>query len=152
MSLGSLRILVVVCASAFVHAQSLTLADLHTQFLNPPDNARIMMRWWWFGSAVTNPELARELRVMKDGGIGGVEVQPVYPVALDDSHIHNNPYLSPQFLNSLQFAGATAKSLGLRMDLTLGSGWPFGGPHISANLASGRLRIEKSKPTAGYVA
>ena len=42
-----------------------------------------MMRWWWFGPAVTDEELARELEVMKAGGIGGVEVQPVYPVALD---------------------------------------------------------------------
>ena len=38
-----------------------------------------MMRWWWFGPQVTDEELARELQAMKDGGIGGVEVQPVYP-------------------------------------------------------------------------
>ena len=42
------------------------------------------MRWWWFGSAVTKPELEREMRMMKAGGIGGFEVQPVYPLALDD--------------------------------------------------------------------
>ena len=84
MRVGCLRVLVAVLASAFLYAQSPALADLHTQFLTPPDNARIMMRWWWFGPAVVNSELARELRVMKAGGIGGVEVQPVYPVALDD--------------------------------------------------------------------
>jgi len=39
-----------------------------------------MMRWWWFGPAVTKPELEREMRLMKEGGIGGFEVQPVYPL------------------------------------------------------------------------
>jgi hypothetical protein len=142
-------LLVLLLAGTGACAQSQALAALRSQFLTPPDNARIMMRWWWFGPAVVNSELARELRVMKDAGIGGVEVQPVYPVALDDENIHNYPYLSPQFLNSLQFTGATAKSLGLRMDLTLGSGWPFGGPHIPANLASSKLRIEKAKAVTG---
>ena len=44
-----------------------------------------MMRWWWFGPAVEKPELARELRTMKAGGIGGAEIQPVYALELDDS-------------------------------------------------------------------
>ena len=32
------------------------------------------------------------------------------------------------------------------MDLTLGSGWPFGGPHIPQELASPRLRVAKGDP------
>ncbi|MCK7496803.1 MAG: hypothetical protein MZW92_42365 [Comamonadaceae bacterium] len=51
---------------------------------SPPDDARIMMRWWWFGPTVTKAGLEREMRLMKDGGIGGFEIQPVYPVVLDD--------------------------------------------------------------------
>lgn len=43
-----------------------------------------MMRWWWFGPGVTKPELDRELQVMKANGIGGVEIQPVYPLDLND--------------------------------------------------------------------
>jgi hypothetical protein len=62
----------------------LSVTALQRGFEHPPDDARIMMRWWWFGPAVTNLELERELRAMKAGGIGGVEVQPVYPLALDD--------------------------------------------------------------------
>src|ERR1700744_690494 len=79
-----------------VHAAPGDLARLRQTFLNPPDDARIMMRWWWFGSAVTKPELERELKTMKEGGIGGIEIQPVYPLALDDTQkgIHNLPYLS----------------------------------------------------------
>src|ERR1043165_7192182 len=130
------------CCASLASAQSASLSALHIQFQNPPDDARIMMRWWWFGPAVVNQELEREMRVMKQGGIGGFEVQPVYPLALDDASIHNSAYLSPQFLDALRFTGATAKSLGLRMALTLGSGWPYGGPHIPADQAAGRFRME----------
>src|ERR1051326_7700642 len=63
---------------------SSTLDGLRQAFGHPPDDSRIMMRWWWFGTAVEKPELERELRTMKEGGIGGVEIQPVYPLVLDD--------------------------------------------------------------------
>ena len=54
--------------------------EVRKAFATPPDDARIMMRWWWFGSAVEEAELERELNVMKAAGIGGVEIQPVYPL------------------------------------------------------------------------
>ena len=37
------------------------------------------------------------------------------------------------------------KELGLRFDLTLGSGWPFGGPTVSIEHAAARLRYEHVK-------
>ncbi len=116
---------------------------LRQNFANPPDDSRILMRWWWFGPAVTKPELARELGKMKEGGIGGVEVQPVYPLELDDPvrGFHNFPYLSDEFIDDLRFAADETQRLGLRMDVTLGSGWPFGGPHIPITQAAGALRI-----------
>lgn len=116
---------------------------LHEGFLNPPPDARPLMRWWWFGPAVTKPELARELETMQKAGIGGVEIQPVYPMALDDpaKGIRNLRYLSPEFLDAISFANRTARSLGLRVDITLGSGWPYGGPGTTLDLAAGRLRV-----------
>ncbi|WP_157995473.1 hypothetical protein [Peristeroidobacter soli] len=44
-----------------------------------------MMRWWWFGPAVTPVELDREIAAMKAGGFGGFEVQPVRLVQATDS-------------------------------------------------------------------
>ena len=123
-------------------AQSTTIAELKRSFEHPPDDARIMMRWWWFGPSVTKPELEREMRLMKECGIGGFEVQPVYPLTLDG----NIDYLSPEFLDALRFTGSDARELGLRMDLTLGSGWPYGGPHIPVTKAAGRLRVERVAP------
>jgi hypothetical protein len=41
---------------------------------------------------------------MKQGGIGGVEIQPVYALALDDPHsnVKNYPYLPDEFLQRVR--------------------------------------------------
>src|SRR6266404_2771569 len=120
-------------------ARAQSINELQRRFVQPPGDARIMMRWWWFGPAVTKPELEREMRLMKEGGIGGFEVQPVYPLELEG----NARWLSDEFLEALRFVGEKARELGLRMDLTLGSGWPYGGPHIPVTQAAGKLRCEQ---------
>jgi hypothetical protein len=129
-------------------ADPANVSELRRGFERPPDDARMMVRWWWFGPSVTKPELEREMRFMKEGGIGGFEVQPTYALELDDpaKGIKNLPFMSAEFLDALTFTGEKARELGLRMDLTLGSGWPFGGPHIPVELASPRLRVQTGAP------
>ncbi len=132
-------------------AASSALPDLHRHFVDPPDDARIMMRWWWFGPAVTKAGLEREMRLMKEGGIGGFEIQPVYSVLLDDpaQGYVTHPFLSDAFLDDVRFTAGKAKELGLRADLTIGSGWPYGGPQIGITQAAGKLRIERVQAPAG---
>ncbi len=131
----------------FRSAISAPVDDLQKSFLNPPDDSRIMMRWWWFGPSVTKAQLEKEMRLMKEGGIGGFEVQPVYPLVLDNNAggIKNFPFLSNEFIDALRFTSQKARELGLRFDLTLGSGWPFGGPMVSIEHAAARLRYERVK-------
>jgi hypothetical protein len=130
---------------------SQSIEALQKLFENPPDDSRIMMRWWWFGPSVTNAQLEREMRLMREGGIGGFEVQPVYPLALDNeaAGIKTQPFLSEGFLDSLRFTAAKARELGMRFDLTIGSGWPYGGPFVPVGEASGRLRVERVKVSEG---
>jgi hypothetical protein len=150
LTLAILFSLVLPFAPNKTNAQGGDVADLQRRFQNPPDDSRIMMRWWWFGPAVTRPELEREMKLMKEGGIGGFEVQPVYPVALDDAvtGIHNLPFLSDGFIDALRFTSEKARELGLRVDLTIGSGWPYGGPQVPIGEAAGRLRVERVKVVA----
>src|SRR5215469_9086837 len=143
-------------AAQAVHTQNAGTPDiekLQQLFQNPPDDSRIMMRWWWFGPAVTKPELEREMRLMKSAGIGGFEVQPVYPLALDDlaTGIKTLPFLSEEFIDALKFVSQKSHELGLRMDVTLGSGWPYGGPEVPIRHAAGRLRFERIKVDNGSV-
>ncbi|MGN6125588.1 MAG: glycosyl hydrolase, partial [Humibacter sp.] len=104
-------------------------------FANPPADCRPRMRWWWFGPDVERGELARELTAMHDAGIGGVEVAFVYPLSRVE-----HPFLSPAFLDDLRFAADTARELEMTFDLTIGSGWSFGGPHITDDTAARRVR------------
>ncbi len=101
------------------------------------------MRWWWFGPSVVKPELEKELETMRSAGMGGVEIQPVYPLVLDDPSqgIVNFRYLSPEFLDDVSFVNQRAHALGLRVSITLGSGWPYGGPATTLALAAGRLKV-----------
>jgi hypothetical protein len=126
-------------------------AQLREEFRNPPDDSRIMVRWWWFGPAATKPEITRELEEMKAAGIGGVEITHLYALALDDvkTGFHNEPFLSLEHLDALRFAAQEARRLGMRVDVTLGSGWPLGGPEIPVDEAAGKLRVEAEDVPAG---
>jgi alpha-L-rhamnosidase len=121
-----------------------SISELRERFVHPPDDCRIMMRWWWFGPSATDQELKRELEQMKEAGIGGVEIATLYPLALDDpaTGFHNYDFVSDEHVEHLRFAADEARRLGLRVDVTLGSGWPFGGPHIPVTEAAGGLRVE----------
>src|SRR5438477_4707795 len=97
----SLFLLPMVCALA---ADPASVAELRRGFEQPPDDARMMVRWWWFGPSVTKAALEREMRLMKEGGIGGFEVQATYPLQVEG----NYPYMSPEFLEMLRFTGEKA--------------------------------------------
>ncbi|MGC2399571.1 MAG: glycosyl hydrolase, partial [Acidobacteriaceae bacterium] len=120
-----------------------TLTSLKKDFANPSADARPMMRWWWFGIAADKPEIRRELEQMKADGIGGAELAFVYPQVLDDSTkgLVNEPFLSAPMLDNVRYAANEARRLGLRLDVTLGSGWPYGGPAITLAEAAASLRI-----------
>jgi hypothetical protein len=113
-------------------------ADLRSGFAEPPAGSAPMMRWWWFGPSVTREELNRELTAIARARFAGVEVAYVYPLGPATTE-----FLSDAFLADLRYAAQRADELGLRFDLTLGSGWSFGGPHITGELAAHRLRWER---------
>jgi hypothetical protein len=132
----------VVIAPSRLPAQS-PIESLKSSFNNPPAEARPMVRWWWFGAAVEKPEILHELQQMKTDGIGGAELAFVYPEVLDDpsKNLKNLPFLSPAMLDAVHYAQAEGHRLGLRIDVTLCSGWPYGGPATTLAEAAGRLLI-----------
>jgi hypothetical protein len=119
-------------------SEAIEIDELRSGFINPPTHTAPRMRWWWFGPSVTRQELDHELTTMADSGIGGVEVAYVYPLATATTG-----FGSDAFLADLRFAAERAHELGLSFDVTLGSGWSFGGPHISTELAARQLHWER---------
>jgi len=139
-------------ALADVHARELLssgnsapseMAALKELFLKPAFSTRPMTRWWWFGGAVAPEEITRELTMMRDAGLRGVELQPVYPVEVDDPErgIQNTRYFSPEWFQLLRHTVIEAQRLGMQLDFTLASGWPFGGPFIPIRLAARKLQM-----------
>ena len=121
--------------------------DLRTSFENPPATARPMVRWWWPGGDVTNEEIARELRIIKDAGLGGVEIQSfkdgLNPAPTAEVARRVDSFLTPEWFNHVKYAIEEGGRLGLDVDLTFGSGWPFGGSYIPLQLASKKLIVHQ---------
>ena len=96
--------------------------------------ARPWTRWWWQGSAVEPAELTRQLTALRDSGIGGVEITPIYGVrGAEDQFI---PYLSDRWVRMLEHTVSQADALDMGVDMATGTGWPFGGPWVDDNNAS----------------
>ncbi|MCZ2077265.1 MAG: hypothetical protein HUU41_12955 [Bryobacteraceae bacterium] len=115
-------------------------------FRNPPDDARMTMYWIWFGPAVTRESIDRDLANMKEAHIGGTVLLPVYPLSDDDpaKGIRNLPFLSPEFLDILAYTARRSRDMGLVFDVTIGTGWPYGGPWITPELSSRMIRLRKA--------
>ncbi|MFC5282944.1 glycosyl hydrolase [Pedobacter alpinus] len=101
--------------------------DLYQLFKNPASNYRPFVRWWWNGNKVEKTELARELKILKDAGIGGVEINPIsFPSNTDDMGIPSVEWLSDEWVDLLKFTLDEAKKLNMTCDLIAGTGFPFG--------------------------
>jgi hypothetical protein len=103
-------------------------------------------RWWWLGSAVDQTNLTRLLSEYRAAGIGGVEICPIYGAkGYEDQFVD---FLSPKWIDLLAYTAKEAKRLDLGLDLTTGTGWPFGGPNVSPEIASAKL-VLKSYQVSG---
>jgi hypothetical protein len=138
-------------AASVAQTSAPSLASLRAGFANPPNEARPMVRWWWFGPAVVKPEILRELQQMKADGIQGAELAFEYAEVLDDpaKGLKNLPFLSPEMLDDVTYAQAEGRKLGLRIDLTLCSGWPYGGPNTPLAEAITNIRVAQVPVPAG---
>ncbi|MGD0784167.1 MAG: hypothetical protein ABSA30_15070, partial [Candidatus Aminicenantales bacterium] len=58
--------------------------DLAGGFRDVPRDARLRLYWRVFGPAWTEPEIDRQLALMKKAGLGGTTIYFLYPVELDD--------------------------------------------------------------------
>lgn len=106
----------------------------YDQFRNPEAKYRPFVRWWWNGDKVNSDELRRELHLLKDAGIGGVEINPVgFPGGADDLGIPSIPWLSKEWIDMLKVAFDQASKLDMTCDLIVGSGWPFGGEFLQGD-------------------
>jgi hypothetical protein len=104
-------------------------------------------RWWWLGSAVDKENLTALLQQYHDAGIGGLEICPIYGAKGHEQRYID--FLSPKWIEMLGHTTAEARRLGMGVDLTTGTGWPFGGPQVSAGDASSKVELKQFDVASG---
>ncbi len=96
--------------------------------------------WWWMGSAVDRAELTRHIEAYRAADMGGVHVIPIYGAAgYENRYI---PYLTPKWMEMLRHTANEAARVGMGVDMTTGTGWPFGGPWVEPGDAAAKVLFE----------
>ena len=131
-----------VCAGAAHAADGAALAW--------PEPTREMKPWvynWWMGSAVDSAGLEYQCRELAEKGFGGFHVIPIYGANGPDNRYRAQwkELLSPEWVGAWNIAAWKAETFGLGIDLTMGSGWCFGGPWIDEkHAASSGMKVKRA--------
>ena len=119
----------------------------HAPWPAMPNTAKPWARWWWMGSAVDEHNLSQLMRTYADAGFGGLEIAPIYgAMGYESDYI---PFLSPRWVDMLHYTTTEGNRLGMGIDLTTGTGWPFGGPQVSVDDAATRAVFRIFEVSAG---
>ncbi len=103
--------------------------------------------WWWMGNAADEPNIARSIERFSQAGLGGAHIIPIYGArGWEDRALD---YLSPAWMQRMQFAVTEAERREMGMDMTLGSGWCFGGPTVSEQDANAQPVVKKIEVKIG---
>lgn len=111
--------------------------------------AKPWSRWWWMGNAVDKDNLSILLREYQAAGLGGLEIAPIYGAKGHEERFLE--YLSPEWLEMLHYTVSVADSLGMGIDLTQGTGWPFGGPMVTTDMAAMRMLVQQHSWSDGQL-
>ena len=107
-------------------------SELYKSFLEPKAQSKPFFRWWWNGNRLTKDELSRELEMMYEAGIGGIEINPIQMPEQANNLIGSEyTWLGDQWIDFLEFTIEKANNLGMVTDLIVGTGWPFGGEFLN---------------------
>lgn len=110
-------------------------------------DAKPAARWWWMGSAVDKENLTRNLEAYAAAGMGTMEITPIYGVQGNDAK--DIPFLSPRWMQMLQYTESEASRLGMQIDMNTGTGWPFGGPEVGIEDAACKLFVTEYRLEGG---
>jgi hypothetical protein len=104
-------------------------------------------RWWWMGSAVDEKNLSTSLQQYNQVGLGGVEIVPIYGAkGFENRYVK---YLSPQWMKMLDYTVQRSNALNMGVYISVGTGWPIGGSHVTVQDAASKLIVQQYELKAG---
>ncbi|MCX6226552.1 MAG: glycosyl hydrolase [Bacteroidia bacterium] len=93
-------------------------------------SSKPLTRWWWFASEIKKQDVAGQLDWLKANGFGGVEVAWLYPLnRMKKDTVNITPrleWLGEEWTDVVKYCKKYGDSIGLSVDFTYGSLWPFG--------------------------
>jgi hypothetical protein len=104
-------------------------------------NQKTWTRWWWMGNALDKESITAQLEAFAEAGLGGVEITPIYGTKGYEEQFID--YLTPKWIEMLSHTIDEAERLGMKVDMVMGTGWPFGGPWVEPQYAASKLTIQK---------
>ncbi|MCF7816686.1 MAG: hypothetical protein K9M54_02290 [Kiritimatiellales bacterium] len=127
-------VLLAACISIALFPATPARSDtLYESFQHPSMEAKPFVRWWWGENRVEKGEIVRELDLLKDAGIGGVEIQPI-GVGRSKQRDMDTPkmeWLSPEWCDIVKFTCDEAAKRGMQVDVSHSYGWPAGGDFLT---------------------
>lgn len=105
--------------------------------------------WWCPGSAFTKADIDWNLERLRAAGFGFVHLIPIYGARGAEANYLS--YLSPQWMEMLDYTVRRAQSLGLFVDMTTGTGWCFGGPNLPPEAIDAKARFDAKGNTVALV-
>ena len=90
--------------------------------------AKAGARWWWLGSAVDKANLQWNMQEYAKAGIGSLEITPIYGV--QGNQKNELSFLSAPWMEALKYSEEEGRKNGIAIDMSTGTGWPFGGPNV----------------------
>lgn len=115
------------------------------RWAEPGREARPWCYNWWMASAVDEKGLENQCAELEKAGFGGFHVIPIYGAKGYEGRWRR--LLSPDWVEAWNLAVRIARKHGLGVDLTMGSGWCFGGPWVSeTDAVSSGMMVKRSGP------
>ncbi|CAN5689376.1 glycosyl hydrolase [soil metagenome] len=115
----------------------LTQLKAQVQWPVVTQSAKPWTRWWWMGSAVDKPNITTQVSTFNKAGFGGVEIVPIYgAIGYEPTYIK---YLTPQWMGMLDHSVKQATVNNMGVYISVGTGWPIGGPQVGYEDAATKL-------------
>lgn len=126
------------CASALL---LLPLGGIAQEWPELTQTAKPAARWWWLGSAVDEENLSYNMEEYARAGLGELEITPIYGVQNNEEN--ELSFLTPEWMRALEYTQTKGDEVGIRIDMSTGTGWPFGGPETSQYDAATKAIFEQ---------
>lgn len=141
------KVFLTLCLLALCCAVSGAQTDKRLDWPTITKEMRPWAYWWWMGSAVDPQNIAKEMQRYHDGGLGGMHIIPIYGAkGFESKYIQ---YLSPKWMEMMGCAVSEARQRGMDVDMTLGTGWCFGGPEVTADEANASVACKPFEVAPG---